>query len=301
MSEESVENHQVVSKQKWMLPKYGADPFIKALYASLVALGVSVLLYGMVRLSVVYTSPDMMTENLLRWMLTSVLLPHLVAFLLALCVTTGILSLKGMKYSWWVIWQYLPNSVMYFLFIETVYALVAAISYSQATVSFYKFNEIIGMTYLENFLWAFSMFYVGVCVWSGYKCAWRGYRVFGAQTMQHRYEGYKDRLELKANGVFFERFIQAPYRFIFAKDGTIPPFGFVFKLIVAPFAVLVAMVAGMSMGDEDVYLALTVLTCVIAVSLCCAVTKVRDVSGKRVPYLIPVRDQQTVDTYHPGI
>lgn len=241
------------------------------------------------------------SEFLAPWTITSLVVPHIICFVYSLIGGLWILTLKDFKYVLWIVKQSASALFTIFLGVEAVMILFVSMVISSATSLDFSTSQFSPMTRIEGTLWFVSLYSLGVPLWLGYRSGWRAFRENGAMTMQERADRDNADLEIHNSGQLWEKMELFVKKF-FGMRGDKPHGGFIWLFIVSPFMTVIMLSVGYSFFTAYQYGALVMGGLMCTIVWFAAVAKSRDGAKiDRYPRLSPVRDQNTQDSYNPGM
>lgn len=281
---------------------YGAKPFIRAALLFLASL-VICLVIGIISVQWDMFKPPSdfnQRKEVGKWVIMSLVIPHFLLFSFSVVSSFVILPLKKTSYTVWLIKQSIQGVFTTFLVVELITVLLIVIVLYGAPDTFYNYNYEMGMKPITNYFWAISLYSMSIPLWMGYRAGWKAYRQIGASTMQERYEEYLEELEVKNSGQFWERVVQNKSQKFFGTDGKKPRGGFLWFIVISPMVYTLSFSLSLSFLDESFFAPVISSLLTFFIVIIMSITKSRDVRKKKLkPYLIPVRDSNTVDEFRP--
>ena len=234
------------------------------------------------------------------WFVSSMVVPCFVVYVMSSVISVYILSQSSLSYTAWVVKESIMHLLVGFLtslaFVVSVLALLSWSSY----VDDFTIRSSTGTSIISEKIWLLSLFVPIFVAWMGYRVAWKSYRVVGAQTMQMRYEADLQRMEVKNSGRWWDKWVDIRIRSLTGADGSKPRMFVVYFFLSFFTVTLVYSIYQVS----QVSIIIGALFFVVYpgwILFYAACSKWRDgrYASKHLPYLVPVRGKDTVDSYNP--
>lgn len=237
-------------------------------------------------------------QKILAWIITTVLVPHLLLYVIGVATALWILPESTVGYSWWLFTEGWRRVALVLLMMQAVVMAAAGLVISQASEGNVT-SVASGMSAAQAELWNLALLSMLIPTWIGYRVGWRVYHDAGARTERQRQEDYLQALEIKHSGQFWDKYVTRPWRRATGIDGHKPRW-FTMWLILT-FVTFLFLYA-LSMGLSSQYLfGVGVFTAAPSITaLMAGWAKYRDgAMTRRLPILIPVRDAEHDEPYDP--
>lgn len=281
---------------------HGAVPFIRWAFASIASLFVALLmsLIAPVFDFFVLRESFVNSQDVLRWIFTSMALPYTVLYTTVFFFSLFILTQSTARYVWWVFTQSVSAFVAYLIVALVVSSLILGVTYAVSQPGSHSLQQTTELA--ANQMWVAGLFVVAMVAWMSYRSAWKVYRAVGAQTMQQRYEADVAKMEVATSGRTWDKYVERPWKSITGIDGHKPRGAFAYFVFTMPFIIFgVSLVMALRFSDSLSALPLMFIPST-SVLLCAAIAKYIDgrYARTRPPRLHNVRNWNTVDTYNPS-
>lgn len=255
---------------------------------------------------ILITRPPNYTLNpsgLAYWALMSLVIPHIIVYILSIASSYFILTQSTGKYLRWLSWESKGKIITNFAIMEAllILVLVGGMLGMPENAFFQTVENTDGMTQTSSYLWNVSFLALTVPAWVGYSTAWKTYRLVGAQTMQDRYEKHLKDTEIKNSGQWWDRMAKIKIPAFFGWDGNSPKFMLLWFVLAN--VVLASLVAPANVLEISVLYGIALFGApTMLVAVFAAVSKRRDgkITYRHPQYLAPVRGPDTEDTYDPS-
>lgn len=236
--------------------------------------------------------------NMAMWSLGSVALPALLSFIVGLCAALLVLPLKGVKYALWLFGQHQWKILLsYMLTLVVLSALVIACVYISRDLSAVRPDNP-GMDFIVLAGYAAYLF----PLWMGFREGYRGYRLWGAQTMQDRWEEENRRREIKLRGQAYDK-LSEQVKIMSGLNRDVPRGAWGFCLLLQPVWITMGIVLGALTGAPWFAAVWFIFLPAILIAVWAYVVKIHDMKlpnkGKW-ERLSVRRDEDTIDEWEPS-
>lgn len=283
----------------------GYIPFLRAFQMSVFIVSVSAIFSILSWKGWVLSPPTsaLDTTYLYKWIFLSIFCVHFVLFFLGYLSSIYILPQSNLRYNLWIFKETAAGSIKYFLVLESLIVILIGIFMNSSPDS--TFLRTLDNGYTPMQLWAFNLSVLSMVIppWLGYASAWKGYRLFGAMTMQDRYNMDAKKLDRKISGQFYERRIDPVIDFLLGRKRMRPKGSILWFLVVAPLTLSISW--GVGVYNDSLYLTGFLPISFIPISLLIFISLAKYRDGKfridEEPVLEPIRGPDTDDSYNPNI
>lgn len=261
---------------------------------AMLAVGVA-MIYPMQKEWILVSPKDITDpQGIVFWMMKNVILGHGVLFASGFALAMYILPLREMKYSWWIVKQsWLQTLLHFFIFASCEVLAVGFLVYTAHDLILRPNNE--GVSSLEEMLWITSWWLSVVALWIGYKSGWKAYRNIGAMTAQDRYKKDIQDMEISNSGQFWDKTISRPVVKFLGKDGG-KPTGGILWICLSSILLIIMWSISIALGSTAMLAFVIFFTLPSTLGIFACITKGLDYRVKKhEPWLIPVRDWDTID------
>ena len=242
------------------------------------------------------------SSEVVLWLISSVVLPSLINFIIAYVSSVYILPLSNSKYAWWITKNSIKNILFYYLISLTILCVISALYIANInSKSFIEHENSIMNEFQITLSYIPLIVATLIPLWLGYKAGWTSFvgaydteesfrnkkMISGTRTKQEMYVEYSQMLETKNIGQWWDKYLEKPFITITGKDGRKPKMfflWFIFSLaIIFPFWSI-----GMQNTSEFIISITTFFISPLLILSHMVLSKFTDMnSSKHLPYLFP--------------